>query len=322
MRHPRWIGLLFQTIVRLIGAARFTRASAGWVAMLAMCATMVLWQPMTGSEFPIRTWSDARLRLPELHADRPSVEVAGSDEDWVLGAARSVPRLDKEQTNLAQFIAQRYRVALDKTQFFVDIAYRAAREYKMDPWLLLAVMAVESGFDPWAVSPAGAHGLMQVLTRVHADKFVPFGGIAAAFDPIVNVKVGTQILREYIYRYGSTEAALKSYVGAALMDDDAGYGSKVLAERERLAAIAAGRPVPLISVARNVPSAGAAGFAATVVSDPFIQGARAEPDPAISTTGSGTPEPTAALPARAFFSGMATAQVGADPGVAEVTSSH
>ncbi len=33
---------------------------------------------------------------------------------------------------------------------------------------------------------------MQVLTRVHADKFAPFGGVAAAFDPLANIKVGAR----------------------------------------------------------------------------------------------------------------------------------
>lgn len=288
MRHPRWIGFVFQMFVRLIGAARFTRASAGWVAMLAMCATVVLWQPVTGSEFPIRTWSDARLRLPEMIDDPQKVEVAQAPQESELTAPPVVaPKLDKEQTHLAQFIAQRYRVALDKTQVFVDSAYKAAREYKMDPWLILAVMAVESSFDPSATSPAGAHGLMQVLTKVHAEKFKPFGGIAAAFDPIANVKVGAQILREYITRDGSIEAALKSYVGAALMGDDSGYGNKVLAERERLAAVAAGKPLPPPPAPKPAVAAqGSAGdIVETVVPEPGPAIARSSAEPAPSVSG-------------------------------------
>jgi soluble lytic murein transglycosylase-like protein len=163
-------------------------------------------------------------------------------------------RLTPEQSNLARFIALRYRVALERAQVFVDAAYRAARDYRLDPALILAVISVESGFDPSAVSPAGAHGLMQVLTRVHVDRFQPFGGAAAAFDPIANIRVGAQILREYIARDGSVENALRAYVGAATAPDDQGYGAKVLAERARFSAVAAGRVLPVWnSAARSLP---------------------------------------------------------------------
>ena len=118
-------------------------------------------------------------------------------------------------------------------------------------------MSVESSLNPQAMSNRGAQGLMQVLTRVHADKFAPFGGVSAAFDPLVNIRVGARILREYIERDGSIEGALKSYVGAAFHADDRGYGGKVLTERERLAAVAAGRPfneVRAVAVASNRPA--------------------------------------------------------------------
>ncbi|HEY5635016.1 MAG TPA: transglycosylase SLT domain-containing protein [Burkholderiaceae bacterium] len=146
-----------------------------------------------------------------------------------------------EQRDVARFIAERYQVAIDQTQQFVDYAYRIAREVRLDPLLILAVMSVESSFNPRAQSPAGAQGLMQVLTRVHLDKFEPFGGAAAAFDPLANIRVGAQILKDYMRRDGTVEGALKSYVGAALLPDDGGYGRKVLGERE-LIAQAAGRP--------------------------------------------------------------------------------
>jgi len=158
---------------------------------------------------------------------------------------RKTPRqLEREQANITRFIASRYRVTLDATSEFVHHAYQAARDARIDPMLVLAVMSVESSFDPRAQSSAGAQGLMQVLTRVHVEKFLPFGGIRAAFDPVANIRVGSAILREYIQRDGSVEAALKSYVGAALMEHDSGYGAKVLNARDRIAAAAAGKPIP------------------------------------------------------------------------------
>lgn len=159
-------------------------------------------------------------------------------------ASPAAARLTREQGNVVRFIAKRYSVALESAQHFVQEAYHAARDARVDPLLVLAVMSIESSFDPRAQSSQGAKGLMQVLARVHVDKFEPFGGAKAVFDPMANIRVGTGILKEYLARTGSVQAALKWYVGAALMTDDGGYGAKVLHERERIAAVAAGRPLP------------------------------------------------------------------------------
>jgi len=153
----------------------------------------------------------------------------------------SAPKLSAEQSKVVSFISSQYRVAVDQSVQFVQLAYRAARDAKLDPHLVLAVMSIESRFDPTARSPRGAEGLMQVRTSVHAQRYQPFGGIAAAFDPVANIRVGTQILQELIQRSGSPAAGLKAYVGAGNSASDGGYGSKVLAAREQFAAIAAGR---------------------------------------------------------------------------------
>jgi hypothetical protein len=157
------------------------------------------------------------------------------------GPAIVTPVLSKEQHHVVDFITRTYQVAADQAGPIVVNAYRAARDAKLDPHLVLAVMSIESRFDPKARSARGAQGLMQVVTRVHARRFEPFGGIAAAFDPIANIRVGTQILKEYIINAGSAEGGLKGYVGAAGSGDDGGYGSKVMAERAKFAAVAAGR---------------------------------------------------------------------------------
>ena len=77
-------------------------------------------------------------------------------------------------------------------------AYEIGKHTKLDPTLILAVMAVESGFNPFAQSPVGAQGLMQVMTGVHSDKYENFGGKLAAFDPVTNLRVGVKVLQECI----------------------------------------------------------------------------------------------------------------------------
>lgn len=175
-----------------------------------------------------------------------AVAARSSRSDTVAGAetggdARPPLKLTAEQRNIASFVASKYRVGVDEVQHFVAHAYRAAREFRLDPHLILAIVAIESSFNPNARSPKGAQGLMQVLTRVHTDKFAPFGGASAAFDPVANITVGSAILKEYLVREGSVEGALKSYVGAALLSHDFGYGRKVLGERDRIAAAAQGQ---------------------------------------------------------------------------------
>ena len=115
---------------------------------------------------------------------------------------------------------------------------------QLDPTLILAVMAVESSFNPFAQSPVGAQGLMQVMTKVHDDKYEAFGGSHAAFDPVTNLRVGVQVLKECIARAGSLEAGLRFYVGAA-NSDDGGYATKVLVEQNILRQLAGLKPLPL-----------------------------------------------------------------------------
>jgi len=223
--------------------------------------------------------------LPEpVKATKPSPTVTP-------GPVPATPVLSKEQHHVADFITRTYQVAADQAGPIVVNAYRAARDAKLDPHLVLAVMSIESRFDPKAKSARGAQGLMQVVTRVHARRFEPFGGIAAAFDPIANIRVGTQILKEYIINAGSAEGGLKGYVGAAGSGDDGGYGSKVLAERAKFAAVAAGRessiavrpvakgqsvpPVQSVEPAQPVASAQSAPPQLSLESPPVIDRPRA-----------------------------------------------
>jgi soluble lytic murein transglycosylase-like protein len=103
----------------------------------------------------------------------------------------------------------------------------------VDPLLLLAVIAVESRFDPAARSGYGARGLMQVVPRFHREKLVEHGGEPALLDPRVNVLVGTEILRDALRKSGSLHAGLQRYAGWQ-DDEERRYARKVITEKERL----------------------------------------------------------------------------------------
>lgn len=159
--------------------------------------------------------------------------------------ARNPKHLPKQQAAVAFWLSKKYRVAPEPVSALVAEAYEIGAKTRLDPTLILAVMAVESGFNPFAQSPVGAQGLMQVMTGIHSDKYDHFGGSFAAFDPVTNLRVGVKVLQECIQRAGSIQAGLRFYVGAANLADDGGYAEKVLAEHARLQAVAAGRSVPL-----------------------------------------------------------------------------
>jgi soluble lytic murein transglycosylase-like protein len=146
-----------------------------------------------------------------------------------LGSAR-------EQAAVAEYIARKYRVATQATAQLVKAAYMTGREVGIDPLLILGVIAIESSFNPYAESGVGAQGLMQVMTKVHQDKYEAVGGVSAALNPYANIKIGALVLKDCIARAGSIEGGLKYYVGATT-NTDGGYGAKVLAERARLRAL-------------------------------------------------------------------------------------
>ncbi|MFZ6748092.1 transglycosylase SLT domain-containing protein [Undibacterium sp. Ren11W] len=170
-------------------------------------------------------------------ADTNAINELRPEETKALGS-------QKQQLWVTNWLAKRYRVANDASNMLVSAAYLTAKEIKLDPLLILSVMAIESGLNPFAESPVGAQGLMQVMSKIHHEKFEDMGGIKAALNPVANIRVGALILKDYVTRGGSVEAGLKMYVGAAAFDNDAGYGSRVLAEYRRLKDVATGKNVP------------------------------------------------------------------------------
>jgi soluble lytic murein transglycosylase-like protein len=144
--------------------------------------------------------------------------------------------LEREQQAVSEYIAKRYRIAEDVIASFVTTAYKAGEEYRVDPLLILAVMAIESRYNPVAESVVGARGLMQVMAKYHQDKLEPHGGDQVLLEPSVNIRVGAQILREYLRRFGDTETALQMYAGA-LDEPNSQYAAKVFAEKARLDAL-------------------------------------------------------------------------------------
>lgn len=105
---------------------------------------------------------------------------------------------------------------------YKEMVFREALAQDVDPWLVMAVINVESSCNPKAVSRVGARGLMQVMP-FHHDLI----GKRNVFAPRVNIQVGTALLRRYLdNNNGNMKKALAQYSGGAR-----NYHSKVMAAK-------------------------------------------------------------------------------------------
>ena len=154
----------------------------------------------------------------------------------------------QNQRAVADFFEKKYNLDRTKIEEYVSKTILISKEVNIDPVLLLAVISVESNFNPNIKSHAGAEGLMQVMTAVHKDKYELYGGIAEAVKPEVNIRVGAYILKYLIATGGSLRNGLKYYVGAANAEDDGGYADKVIAERNRLIGLCQNRSTNRLTV--------------------------------------------------------------------------
>ena len=253
-RHTRASASLFVKDIGngLLVVSHNTLALVG----LAVVSVLLVFTSQAGLrekvEFATLGWLNAR------HEARAEAEgntlLTAAEPDAVARATATDPRdLSRQQAAVAHWLARRYSVAPEPVSRLVQEAWSVGQRAKVEPTLILAVMAIESRFNPFAQSAVGAQGLMQVMTRVHDDKYEAFGGNLAAFDPVTNLRVGVQVLKECIQRAGSLEEGLRYYVGAANLAEDTGYASRVLAEHELLRSVVNGRNVPAVSPAPARP---------------------------------------------------------------------
>ncbi|OOG36941.1 lytic transglycosylase [Polaromonas sp. A23] len=214
----------------------------------------------------LRQAGESRLRV-WLH-ERQEAAIGFTEPEAIDRATAANPKdLPRQQAAVAFWLSKKYNVAPEPLSVLVAEAFEIGQKAKLDPTLILAIMAIESGFNPFAQSPVGAQGLMQVMTNVHHAKYENFGGKLAAFDPVTNLRVGVKVLQECIARAGSVEAGLRFYVGAANLESDGGYAAKVMAEHARLLAVVSGR-APAYAPAVRPPLAIPASLPATAGEQP------------------------------------------------------
>ena len=211
-------------------------ALLGLVVMFAIITVTARPELRQAGERELISWLQQRQPVGDA-ADEPEAEPVAIDR----AIAANPKDLPKQQAAVAFWLSRKYGVAPEPLSVLVAEAFAIGQKVKLDPTLILAIMAIESGFNPFAQSPVGAQGLMQVMTKIHQAKYENFGGQLAAFDPVTNLRVGVKVLQECITKAGSVEGGLKFYVGAGNMEGDGGYAGKVLAEHARLQSVVGGK---------------------------------------------------------------------------------
>ena len=243
----------------LLDVSHNTLAMLGLLLVAAVLFACSRDDILQGAEAQMLTWLQSRQEVRIEPFQEPEADL--TEPSAVARATAIDPKeLNRQQAAVAQWLARRYRVAPEPISRLVQEAWLVGQRVGLDPTLILAIMAIESSFNPFAQSAVGAQGLMQVMTKLHDAKYEPFGGNHAAFDPVTNLRVGVQVLKDCIRRASSLEAGLRSYVGAANHADDGGYAGKVLSEQSFLRELVRGKKVSTTAaVTPSTPASPVAG---------------------------------------------------------------
>uniref|UniRef100_Q47A69 Lytic transglycosylase, catalytic n=1 Tax=Dechloromonas aromatica (strain RCB) TaxID=159087 RepID=Q47A69_DECAR len=161
----------------------------------------------------------------------PSAEASVAEEATAEELEPEPASLNARMRGAMNYVSHRYRVSDEALRPIFATAQAVGRELHLDPLLIIAVIGVESGFNPFSQSVVGAQGLMQVVPRFHHDKLPEDAD--SFLDPVTNVLVGARVLKESISRNGGLEDGLQQFGGAA-NDANRRYATKVLAEKQRL----------------------------------------------------------------------------------------
>jgi len=222
-----------------------------WLVYPSSVANML--QRVTPRVEPARTAApiDNPRIAPAAAAAPASVPASGTGAaPSPVPSARVEPRMrvsrpaSRSQAAVAKWLGAKYRVSASVIEILVVEADLLAKKYGFSPNLLIAVMAIESNFHPYIQSEAGAQGMMQVMPRIHAKRYEKFGGKTAFLDPVVSLKVGAEILRDFRKLKGGSETeALRFYFGGGATSD--AYIDKVRAEQRLLNQVSSGSFVPV-----------------------------------------------------------------------------
>lgn len=199
-----------------------------------LCAVMLLpataWATSASGETGNKDAS--QVAMATLPSTTPPSTVPTGTEATPAQPTPAVPTAQPARptklASLSRHIQNRYGITEQKANHIVGQAIDNGGRHRLDPELILAIIAVESTFRERAVSRVGARGLMQVMPGVHRDKLREIGGSRALFDPGKNIHTGARILNIYLNNHsGNLQRALLNYNGS-LGHKRSSYADKVM----------------------------------------------------------------------------------------------
>lgn len=202
-------------------------AMLGLLALILCMLALARPEVRTLTVQSVQGWLFTRLHISDQE----------DEQQQILLRSLAAPATDLSplQMTLVQAVRSKYRIAPEPLNALILEVFDLADRSALDPTLILAVIGVESNYNPFANSPTGAKGLMQVIPEVHSEQFTPYGGAMAIFDPKTNLRIGVKILKECIDLTGSIEEGLRLYkAGEESVSQEVEYIARVMAEQDRL----------------------------------------------------------------------------------------
>ncbi|MFL2937293.1 MAG: transglycosylase SLT domain-containing protein [Myxococcota bacterium] len=186
-RHAKPGGTILSTAISLI-------------AMLLACTPVDI--GTTGEEIP--------------KANPRPIEAVALPKAENKAASSPSPKGDPIQAQIMEALSRpRHSWTKPELKRLAQTIAEECERHDFEPELILAVILVESGGRPKAVSHVGALGLMQIMPPTGAEVArklgVPWNGPNTLLDPIVNIKLGVAYLRTLTNRYDDMSTALAAY---------------------------------------------------------------------------------------------------------------
>ncbi len=208
-----------------------------WLALvliLGFILAIPIWMHSTPEER--QQFSQTTTTTQVVEQNSGPLNLSAADRERLKALLKPVPEKkpsDFERTVWMKDMVRLIRPWVETDSECEDIAqwvYTYSVRYQLSPDLILGVIAVESRFDHFAVSNAGARGLMQVMPFWKDQLGSPSDNL---FSIETNIRYGCAIIRHYLDRYGKLSKALAAYNGSL---NDRWYPAKVFAQMKRFKA--------------------------------------------------------------------------------------
>jgi len=167
------------------------------------------------------------LEIRQSENQEPTPERNAANRSTVKDPKNLTP----EQLAATRWLSRKYRVSAAPLRALVAEAWTLGGRSQLPPSLILAIMAVQSRFNPFASGNPGQVGLMQIELQAHAEVLAQFGGPLSAFDPLANLRLGVRHLQGLIQQTDTQEEALALYGLSSGYTDEGQFVDRVLAEQ-------------------------------------------------------------------------------------------